>query len=143
MKGGGFSNRFYTTKGPPDKGCGLGLATVFGIVEQASGRVDVDSTPGVGSTFRIDLPWCEGPPSSLIVTPFPLTMPEKQNRKGGSVLLVEDEESVRKFARLTLEGNGYTVTDAPDGDSALRILETSPQVDLLVTDLTMPGIDNV
>jgi two-component system cell cycle sensor histidine kinase/response regulator CckA len=59
----------------------------------------------------------------------------------GSVLLVEDEESVRKFARLTLQGEGYSVVDAPDGDTALRLLDTIPSLDLLVTDLTMPGID--
>ncbi len=131
---------FYTTKGP-DKGSGLGLATVFGIVEQAAGRVDVDTSLGMGSTFRIDLPWCEGPPSTLMITPFPLPPSEQRSPRRGSVLLVEDEESVRKFTRLTLEGNGYSVMDAPDGDTALRILDSLPRVDLLVTDLTMPGID--
>jgi len=131
---------FYTTKGP-DKGSGLGLATVFGIVEQAAGRVDVDTTLGRGSTFRIDLPWCEGPPSTLAITPFPLPLSEQRSPRRGSVLLVEDEESVRKFTRLTLEGNGYSVMDAPDGDAALRILDGLQRVDLLVTDLTMPGID--
>jgi two-component system cell cycle sensor histidine kinase/response regulator CckA len=131
---------FFTTKGP-DKGSGLGLATVFGIIEQAAGSVEVDSTPGLGSTFRIDLPWCEGPSNSILLTPFPVACPERRNKRVGSVLLVEDEESVRKFARLTLQGEGYTVIDAPDGDAALRILETIPNVDLLVTDLTMPGID--
>jgi two-component system cell cycle sensor histidine kinase/response regulator CckA len=131
---------FFTTKGP-DKGSGLGLATVFGIVEQASGSLNVDTMPGVGSTFRIDLPWCEGPTNSLLLTPFPVTSPERRNKRAGSVLLVEDEESVRKFARLTLQGEGYSVVDAPDGDTALRLLDTIPSVDLLVTDLTMPGID--
>lgn len=131
---------FFTTKGP-DKGSGLGLATVFGIVEQAGGQVVVDSTLGQGSTFRIDLPWCEGSPSALMVTPVPVQLSEQRSPRKGSVLLVEDEESVRKFTRLTLEKNGYSVTDAPDGDTALRILDGLPRVDLLVTDLTMPGID--
>ena len=131
---------FFTTKGP-DKGSGLGLATVFGIVEQASGCLDVDSTPGVGSTFRIDLPWCEGVSNEVLLTPYPVSCPERRNKRVGSVLLVEDEESVRKFARLTLQGEGYSVVDVPDGDTALRILDTLPNIDLLVTDLTMPGID--
>lgn len=131
---------FYTTKGP-DKGSGLGLATVFGIVEQASGRVDVESTPGLGSTFRIDFPWCEGVCTEMLKTPLAISPSEQRNQKGGVVLLVEDEESVRRFARLTLESYGYSVIDAPEGESALRILENLTSFDLLVTDLTMPGID--
>lgn len=131
---------FFTTKGP-DKGSGLGLATVFGIVEQATGNLDVDTTPGVGTTFRIDLPWCEGPSTELVLTPFPLRCCDRRNQRAGTVLLVEDEESVRKFARLSLQGEGYSVIDAPEGDTALRMLDSIPNIDLLVTDLTMPGID--
>ena len=131
---------FYTTKGP-DKGSGLGLATVFGIVEQASGRIDVESTPKLGSTFRIDFPWCEGRSSDMSKTPLVIPPGEQRNHTGGTVLLVEDEESVRRFARLTLEGYGYTVIDAAEGESALRILDSLPAFELLVTDLTMPGID--
>ena len=131
---------FYTTKGP-DKGSGLGLATVFGIVEQAAGAIHVDSMPAGGTTFRIDFPWCVEVPTALTATPLPPHVMETRTRRQGSVLLVEDEESVRRFARLTLETHGYSVSEAPDGDAALRLLEALPRIDLLVTDLTMPGID--
>jgi two-component system cell cycle sensor histidine kinase/response regulator CckA len=131
---------FFTTKGP-DKGTGLGLATVFGIVEQAGGRIDVDSSPGVGTTFRIDFPWCDSLPSMGMATPLPQLRTLSGSSNSGTVLLVEDEESVRKLARMALESTGYTVVDAPDADSALRLLEGMPRIDLLVTDLTMPGSD--
>ncbi len=131
---------FYTTKGP-DKGSGIGLATVFGIVEQASGRVYVESRVAAGSTFYVDMPHCNALPTAATSTPIPVALPEKKTTFGKSVLLVEDEDSVRKFARLTLEGHGFKVTDAPDGDTAIRDFDHSSQYQLLVTDLTMPGID--
>jgi two-component system, cell cycle sensor histidine kinase and response regulator CckA len=131
---------FFTTKGP-DKGTGLGLATVFGIVEQAGGRIGVMSAPGSGTTFEICLPWCEGTPAIPEVTPLPPAAPERSMPRGTSVLLVEDEEAVRKLARITLEGSGYSVTDAPDGEAALELMEQDRWFDALVTDMTMPGID--
>jgi len=131
---------FFTTKGP-DKGTGLGLATVFGIVQQAGGRIGVESTPGVGTTFRISLPWCDDPPNGLAVTPLPLVIPDRPASRGACILLVEDEDAVRKLARITLEGRGYSVTDAPDGETALGLLTPDRRLDVLVTDMTMPGID--
>lgn len=131
---------FFTTKGP-DKGTGLGLATVFGIVQQAGGRIEVESAPGAGTTFQITLPWCEGLPAILATTPLPVAIPDRPLAPRGSILLVEDEEAVRKLARIALEGRGYQVTDAPDGESALRLLTPDRRFDVLVTDMTMPGID--
>jgi two-component system, cell cycle sensor histidine kinase and response regulator CckA len=131
---------FFTTKGP-DKGTGLGLATVFGIVEQAGGRIGVTSAPGAGTTFQILLPWCAGSPSRQEVTPLPVAIPERSLGRGTSVLLVEDEDAVRKLARITLEASGYSVTDAPDGETALRLVAQERRFDALVTDMTMPGID--
>jgi two-component system cell cycle sensor histidine kinase/response regulator CckA len=131
---------FFTTKGP-DKGTGLGLATVFGIVQQAGGKIDVDSAPGIGTTFHIQLPWCEGTPNGLAITPMPLSIPDRPLSRGATVLLVEDEDAVRKLARITLEGRGYTVVDAPDGETALSWLTPDRCIDVLVTDMTMPGID--
>src|SRR5207302_1874697 len=81
---------FFSTKGP-EKGSGLGLATVFGIVSQAGGHIDVESAPGAGATFRVDLPWCEGQPTALTTTPLPLSVPPPSARRGDCVLLVEDE----------------------------------------------------
>ena len=129
---------FFTTKGP-DKGTGLGLATAYSIVTQAGGRIGIDSAPGAGTTFRIDLPWCDATVSASTLVPMttPGSMPDGHGR---AILLVEDEDGVRKLARLTLEAAGYTVTEAPDGETALDLLTTSGHLDLLVTDLTMPGI---
>lgn len=131
---------YFTTKGP-DEGTGLGLATVFGIVEQAGGRIGVTSAPGAGTTFQIRLPWCEGQQRPPEVTPLPVTMPDRTFARGTSVLLVEDEDAVRKLARIALEGSGYSVTDAPDGETALRLVAQDRRFDALVTDMTMPGID--
>ena len=131
---------FFTTKGP-DKGSGLGLATVFGIVEQAGGHIDVESTPSAGASFQVDLPWCERHAAMFETTPPPTVTPTPSTRRGESVLLVEDEDAVRSLARIVLEGQGYRVTDAPDGGAALAMLDPSRHLDILVTDLTMPGID--
>jgi two-component system cell cycle sensor histidine kinase/response regulator CckA len=129
---------FFTTK-EVGKGTGLGLATVYGIVEQAGGAIEVDSVPGEGTTFRIRLPLCETPaaPSSAN-----LASPLAGKAGGGrAVLLVEDEERIRKVARHTLEGQGYAVTEADRAEVAIGMLRPDARFDLLVTDLVMPGID--
>jgi two-component system cell cycle sensor histidine kinase/response regulator CckA len=131
---------FFTTK-DVGKGTGLGLATVYGIVQQSGGTVEVDSAPGAGAAFRIRLPWCDAPPRSsavLSATSLSGRVPAGSRR---SVLLVEDEDRLRKFARYTLESQGYVVTDANGGDAALAALRPDRTFDLLVTDLMMPGID--
>jgi CheY-like chemotaxis protein len=130
---------FFTTKGP-DKGTGLGLATVYGIVEQSGGHIEVDTAPGKGTTFRVDLPWCFAAAPSTVITARE-TMFRTTPGGGKSVLLVEDEDGVRKLARFALEGQGYTVAEAPDAESALELLKPDRTFDLLVTDLTMPGMD--
>ncbi len=131
---------FFTTKGP-GQGTGLGLATVYGIVTQAGGRIGVDSAPGLGTTFSMDLPWCSDPAgSSAAILPIVISAPDRGCGRGRSVLLVEDEDGVRRFARSALVGSGYAVCDAPDAETALNQLESLPMIDLLVTDLTMPGM---
>src|SRR5205085_7897089 len=83
---------FFTTKGP-GKGTGLGLATVYGIVQQAGGRIGVESVPGAGTTFRIDLPWCDapaGPASGML----PIPGRSGVAGRGRAVFLVEDESAV-------------------------------------------------
>jgi PAS domain S-box-containing protein len=130
---------FFTTKSV-GKGTGLGLATVYGIVQQAGGRVSLDSVVGAGTTFRVDLPWCDelAQPRSTTMTPQPA--PRLAGGRGRTVLLAEDEDAVRKLTRNALESAGYVVYEAANGEDALALLPDMPSVDLLVTDLTMPGI---
>ncbi|HEX4613364.1 MAG TPA: ATP-binding protein [Urbifossiella sp.] len=130
---------FFTTKAV-GKGTGLGLATVYGIVNQAGGRVAVDSVVGAGTTFRVDLPLSDEPaqPRSSIQTPFPAHRPVAG--RGRAVLLVEDEDAVRKLGRAALETAGYAVHEAANAEAALALLPVIPVIDLLVTDLTMPGM---
>jgi CheY-like chemotaxis protein len=127
---------FFTTK-EPHKGTGLGLATVYGIVRQSGGDVRVESEPGAGSTFEIYLPVFRGqaaPPEPRRARAAPT---------GGSevVLLVEDEENIRRPAAEVLESHGYTVLAAADGSEALELAGGCPgTIHLMVTDVVMPGM---
>ena len=126
---------FFSTKG--ERGTGLGLAMVYGVVNQSGGHVAVDSRPGAGTTFRIYLPRVEGIPAPA--APAPEATP--RHRAGETVLLVEDEDAVRRLARLTLESHGFTVLDAHSPGDALLLAEQHPgTIDLLVTDVIMPGM---
>jgi two-component system, cell cycle sensor histidine kinase and response regulator CckA len=131
---------FFTTKGP-DKGTGLGLATVFGIVQQAGGRIEVASEPGTGSCFHVHLPECRDAASRSTVVEIREATSRLVPGDGRSVLLVEDEDGVRKLARVVLESQGYAVAEVPDAEAALALVGAGQRVDLLLTDLTMPGID--
>jgi PAS domain S-box-containing protein len=126
---------FFTTK-PQGKGTGLGLSTVYGIVRQSGGHVWVYSEPGHGTAFKIYLPREDAPAEE----PSP-EVPSRA-RVGGTetILLVEDEDVVRALLRMFLERQGYTVLDAPGGDEALRLAEGHGSVDLLLTDVIMPGM---
>ncbi len=128
---------FYTTK-DPGKGTGLGLATVYGIVKQSGGFIYAESRRGVGSTFFIYLPLVDGA-SADEIEPVPLLQPVRQALE--TVLLVEDEEVVRRLSRRVLEGRGYRVLEASHGAEALVISgEWRDPIDILVTDLVMPGV---
>lgn len=127
---------FFTTK-EPGKGTGLGLATVYGIIKQSGGDIMVYSEPGHGATFKIYLPAGETSAKGLAVAPANLAI------RGGNetILLVEDEEGVRKLARTALQGKGYTILEAGHGSEALSLFEQHQGlVDLLVTDVVMPQI---
>ncbi|MFZ0801099.1 MAG: PAS domain S-box protein [Terriglobales bacterium] len=127
---------FFTTK-EKGKGTGLGLSTVYGIIKQSGGYVLVQSEAGQGTTFRIYLPRVEE--SAEPVGTVRISQPQH----GGSetVLLVEDEESVRQLVRETLEAKGYTVLEAENGERALHIVtEHSEAIDMLITDVVMPGM---
>ncbi len=130
---------FFTTKGP-DKGSGLGLSTVFGIVQQLRGQIEVSSTPGVGTTFTIRLPQVTEERPTPKMPPVPAEPEAKPSRVSHAILLVEDEEAVRKLAQLSLEAQGYRVVAAADGESALELASRLDRIDILVTDLTMPGM---
>jgi PAS domain S-box-containing protein len=127
---------FFTTK-EKGKGTGLGLSTVYGIVKQSSGYVFAESELGAGTTFYVYLPRVEESAEELSPAQ------SQQNDAGGceTVLLVEDEESVRELVRLTLASRGYQVLEAENGESGLRIAESfKKQIDILITDVVMPGI---
>jgi two-component system, cell cycle sensor histidine kinase and response regulator CckA len=126
---------FFTTK-EVGKGTGLGLSTVFGIVRQSGGHIWVYSEPGRGSTFKIYLPVAAQQAADVA----PPEEPVVDLRGTETVLLVEDEEQVRKLAHAILSRAGYTVLEAPNGGEALRIGAPGPRVDLLLTDMVMPRV---
>ena len=126
---------FFTTK-ELGKGTGLGLATVYGIVKQSGGNIQVFSQPGQGTTFEVYLPRIDEAVSVVeagVVGPEPAIGVE-------TVLLVEDEEAVRTLARQVLELGGYTVLEASHGKEALQLSEQGQApIHLLLTDVIMPG----
>ena len=129
---------FFTTK-EKGKGTGLGLSTVFGIVKQSGGEIRVESEPGKGALFSIYFPYSDSVPGTA---PAEKSAPASGPTKGReTVLLVEDEESLRRLGKRILSAEGYTVLTASDGTEALRELERHGKpVDILLTDVVMPGM---
>jgi CheY-like chemotaxis protein len=124
---------FFTTK-PTGEGTGLGLATVYGIVMQARGRIRLDSHPGAGTTATVDLP-----ASALPATPAVVPHAEPVVPTDGVVLLVEDEPAVRRMTERILAENGYQVVVAASGAEAVKLCESAANhFDLLLTDVVMP-----
>ena len=128
---------FFTTK-PPDKGTGLGLATAYSILRQHGGAIAVESAPGQGATFTLYLPRGGPPPAFARTAAQPAGLP----RGAETILLVEDNPSVRDLTRRVLEAQGYTVLVAADGQAALDLLAGAriQAIDLLITDMAMPRL---
>jgi PAS domain S-box-containing protein len=126
---------FFTTK-EVGKGTGLGLAVVHGIVQQANGRIEIESELGLGTTFRIRIPAVDAPADPVAE--------RKGNAARGQekIILVEDDCYVRAAASRALRARGYTVLEAAEGRAALRLLrDHKTDVRLLVTDIVMPGMN--
>jgi len=123
---------FYTTKG---NGTGLGLSTVYGIIKQSGGLTAVDSRPGCGATFKIYFPAVE----EITENGDDASQRAEAQARQGTILVTEDEDSVRELATLALQQIGYTVLTAENGVAALDVLEKHDDViDLLLTDVIMP-----
>ena len=127
---------FYTTK-EMGKGTGLGLSTAYGIVKQSDGHIYARSTPGEGTTMEIYLPRTSQP---LDPVEPAVASTAAGPRATATILVVEDENSVRALVARVLRREGYTVLQAESGSDALRTLEANPGVDVMLTDMVMPGM---
>jgi PAS domain S-box-containing protein len=126
---------FFTTKGPGE-GTGLGLATVYGFVKQSEGYIWAYSEPGHGTTFKIYLPEVAAPVTAVQPQRPATALPRGME----TVLLVEDEESLRGLNEELLTGLGYTVLPAAHGAEALELAQHEPHIHVLLTDVVMPGM---
>jgi two-component system cell cycle sensor histidine kinase/response regulator CckA len=127
---------FFTTK-EVGKGTGLGLSTVYGIIRQSGGWIDVWSEVGVGTSFKVYLPRTDGSPLKEANS---VGAPAAEGRE--TVLVVEDQEGVRSYTKAALKRCGYHVIEASDGEEALAVIKHhSGQIDLLLTDIVLPGMN--
>jgi two-component system, cell cycle sensor histidine kinase and response regulator CckA len=125
---------FFTTK-ERGKGTGLGLATVYGVVNQASGHIHVESEPGQGTTFHVVFPKCE----SFFESSVQKGASFRETRGSETILVVDDQDSLRELLCEVLRRNGYTVLSADNGREALRLAhEHAEPIDLVITDMVMP-----
>ncbi|MGB6429546.1 MAG: PAS domain S-box protein [Candidatus Acidiferrales bacterium] len=128
---------FFTTK-EKGKGTGLGLSTVYGVVKQSGGYIDIFSTVGKGTTFKIYLPRVE---DAIKAPEFLAAGPTSSFEGKETILVAEDEESLRKLTRTTLESLGYEVLESRDGVEALEVsAQHAGPIHLLLTDMVMPGM---
>ncbi|MEO7426423.1 MAG: PAS domain S-box protein [Fibrobacteria bacterium] len=128
---------FFTTK-PIGQGTGLGLSSVYGIVKQSGGGITFESEPGIGTTFNVFFPLVDSKERTADTGLAPAIPPLPSK---GTVLLAEDEGAVRKFLASTLRRSGYKVLEAPDGAIALETGRHAEKLDLLLTDVVMPGLN--
>ncbi len=132
---------FFTTK-PAGQGSGLGLAMVHGFIKQSGGHIRIYSEVGQGTTVKLYMPRLLQDEAAASV-PAPRPSPQAASPRGSAretILLVEDNEGVRDFARGALQELGYTVLEAAEAENALKIIAEEPRVDLLFTDVVLPGM---
>jgi CheY-like chemotaxis protein len=133
---------FFTTKAV-GQGTGLGLSQVYGVVHESGGTIYIDSAPGQGTVVRLILPFAAltdisvPPQDATDRTP---TVPVAQSHKSSSILVIDDDNHVRKFVAESLRSLGYRVSDAANGHAGLQILDEG-RFDLLVVDFAMPGMN--
>jgi PAS domain S-box-containing protein len=128
---------FFTTK-EPGRGTGLGLATVYGIIKQSGGYIWADSSPGRGTEFHVYLPCAQ---DTLEPVPGAVVAPDPEGG-GETVLLVEDEDMVRKLTRTVLSSAGYNVLEARNGNEAFELAAGNRgRIHVLLTDIVMPGLN--
>lgn len=126
---------FFTTK-PIGQGTGLGLSMVYGFARQSGGQVRIDSEVGMGTTVCIYLPRYHGEP----VNDAPDGSPSEQIKAGGeTVLVVDDEATIRHLIDEVLDEQGYTVIGAGDGAAGIKVLQSGARIDLLITDVGLPN----
>lgn len=124
---------FFTTKAP-DKGTGLGLSTCYGIIKQSAGHIWVNSEPGHGTVFKVYLPRVDDRPTLAVRRSI-----SRGLGGGETILVIEDDTQVRAAAIRILKGYGYAVLDAPGGTRALAIADDCRGIDLVLSDVVMPG----
>ncbi len=130
---------FFTTK-PPGEGTGLGLSMLYGFIKQSEGHVRIYSEAGQGTTFKVYLPYCREDAVDQAVEPAEDLQASLRAGAGETVLVVEDEAAVRILVTETLDELGYSAIEAVDGPSGLRILQSDARIDLLITDIGLPGL---
>jgi CheY-like chemotaxis protein len=127
---------FFTTK-PTGQGTGLGMSMIYGFIKQSNGNIDIRSAPGRGTTVRLELPVARNR-SAVSADEKPKRVVEG---RGQSILVVEDDPQVRTLVSELLATLGYTVYIAEDADNALADVPSIPELDLLVTDVGLPGVN--
>ena len=126
---------FYTTK-PVGQGTGLGLSMIYGFARQAGGHIRIYSEPGQGTTVKLFLPRFEGETGSVVISKA-----VTPHGAGETVLIVEDDPSVRLIVVDVLKELGYGAIEAVDGPAAIPVLQSSQRIDLLITDVGLPGLN--
>ena len=131
---------FFTTK-PTGAGTGLGLSMVYGFVKQSGGHIKISSEPGKGTSIKLYFPRLADNAGLAEWQPIGIQEPQAEDTGdlGDTILLVEDDEEVNRFAAEVLRDEGYNVIATHDARSALRLLDANPGIKLLFTDVILPG----